>query len=363
MHDFRKVSPLMWMRGSGKRLRGDALAQVLAAYLATGPRASMIGLYHVTLGAMRDETGHEVDDIRAALKRVSASGFAHYDEEEEIAWVPNAARIELGDGLKEKDKRRSGVSKALRALPQHPFVAAFYHRYGTGYGLETPEWVGDRRDVEKPLPAARKPLPAGRVETESEKETEKERERETRASAPTPPPPLASPLAEQEQAIDEAARSLSTTWARCWEQLTGGPAPPLQLAAVRKLAPWAVDFARRRPETPALLAERAVKAFFAAKGKGGHRPRVEWFAEDPARFLDPDKSLKKQRAIDVAERERAEKHRRDEAEAVPPPPGGLAALTAAIGGVGEVKASNAEAREARRRELEEQAAALRAGGS
>ena len=47
MRDYGKVSPHFWLRGSGKKLRGDSEAQVVALYLATSPSANITGLYHI----------------------------------------------------------------------------------------------------------------------------------------------------------------------------------------------------------------------------------------------------------------------------------------------------------------------------
>jgi hypothetical protein len=79
--------------------------------------------------------GHPKDEVRAALKMCSNAGLAFFDEEAELAWIPNVAEIELGDGLAVKDKRREGIKKHLRAIGQHRFVDAFMAKYGIAYGL------------------------------------------------------------------------------------------------------------------------------------------------------------------------------------------------------------------------------------
>lgn len=136
MQDYRKVSPMLWIRGSGKRLRGDPVAQVVALYLATAPNATMTGLYHVNVGTIAGHTGLSEDDVRSALERIESAGFAHLDEEEEVAWVPNMLRMEVGRELKPGDKKRGAIKKLVRTYEGHRFEAAFWARYAEWFPAE-----------------------------------------------------------------------------------------------------------------------------------------------------------------------------------------------------------------------------------
>lgn len=135
MREYSRISPQFWMRGSGKRLRGDADAQVLAMYLVTGPAANMIGVYYVSFVAMAHETGLGEKRTREALERIEIAEFAFYDESSELVWVPNMASYQLGDTMKSGDKRRLGVLAELKKIGSHPFVASFYDLYGEPYAL------------------------------------------------------------------------------------------------------------------------------------------------------------------------------------------------------------------------------------
>ena len=135
MREYGRLAFTMWTRGSGKRIRGDWKAQAVACYLASAPNSHMLGLYHTTLDTIASEMGHPKDEVRAALKMCADAGLAFFDEEAELAWIPNVAEIELGDGLAVKDKRREGIKKHLRAIGQHRFVDAFMAKYGIAYGL------------------------------------------------------------------------------------------------------------------------------------------------------------------------------------------------------------------------------------
>lgn len=136
----RTITSEFWSRGSGKRLRGDALGQTIAHYLCNGCMSDWTGVYHVTLGTICDETGHDRADVVAALERVAAAGFGYYDTDAELAWVPNLAERELGGPLKAGDRRRKAIEKHLAALPEHAFVAAFRRRY-----LDAPSSTVDPR--------------------------------------------------------------------------------------------------------------------------------------------------------------------------------------------------------------------------
>lgn len=138
MRDYGKLSPFFWTRGSGKKLRGHPEAQVVAAYLSTAPAANMIGIYYVALATISSDTGIPQDRAREALKLVADAGYAFYDSDDEIAWVPNHAKFEIGDQLRPGDKRRPRVYAELNQVSDHRFATDFRKRYASGYGLEPP---------------------------------------------------------------------------------------------------------------------------------------------------------------------------------------------------------------------------------
>lgn len=135
MRDYAKLSPFFWARGSGKKLRGDATAQVIAFYLSTSPAANMVGIYYVSLATIANDTGHPIDAVREALMRVELAGYAFYDFEAELAWIPNHARFEIGPEMTPGDKRRKKVVAELAQVDGHPFGVEFRSLYGAAYGL------------------------------------------------------------------------------------------------------------------------------------------------------------------------------------------------------------------------------------
>jgi len=176
MRDYAKVAPLFWTRGSGKKLRGDPEAQVLALYLVTCPSANMVGIYYVPFVSVAHETGLEADRTRAAMSRLAESGFAFYDEEAELAWVPNMASYQLGDEISPKDNRHKGILAELQRVAGHEFVDRFYGRYAEAYSL--PPRRGSsvaKESLTSPLQAPPKgPEPHGEEKRREGEESERE---------------------------------------------------------------------------------------------------------------------------------------------------------------------------------------------
>lgn len=104
-----------------------------------------------------------------------------------------------------------------------------------------------------------------------------------------PPASTASDLPEDgppQPLRQDTASVLRRAWADAWERQTATPPTRPHLDAVAALAPWFDEYAEATDATPAELVGRAVQAFFAEKARRpGSRPRPEWLAEDPGRYL------------------------------------------------------------------------------
>lgn len=142
MRNYSKLSPFFWLKGSGKRLRGDAIAQVVAGYISTGPDANMVGIFFLSLATIATHTGHSLEDVRSALQRISAAGYAHYDFDAELVWIPNHAFFEIGESMKKADKRRGKVLAELSQVRGHRFVDDFRRIYGLAYGISANDSEG-----------------------------------------------------------------------------------------------------------------------------------------------------------------------------------------------------------------------------
>lgn len=135
MRDHATIAGTFWTRGTGKLLRGHAEAQVVAMYLMSCPAASMVGIFHIALPTLCHETGLTIEGAWKGLRRCFDVGFCEYDEGEELVWVPNLARYQVGEVMKPGDKRKAGVIRSLRPFHRHPFYGKFVALYGDAYGL------------------------------------------------------------------------------------------------------------------------------------------------------------------------------------------------------------------------------------
>lgn len=133
MRDYGTVSPQFWVRGTGKELRGDTEAQVVALYLMTSPHANMIGVYHLPVMYLAHETGLTQEGALKALQRLAGHDFCTYDDE----WVcvHNFAANQIGEELKPEDKRVKGVINELSKVPAGKCRQTFVDRYQGPYHL------------------------------------------------------------------------------------------------------------------------------------------------------------------------------------------------------------------------------------
>ena len=153
MRAYGSISPLFWTRGSGKRLRGDPDAQVVALYLMTSPHTSMVGIFHLSLPTLCHETGLTSEGALKGLARCSEEQIAYWDESEELVFVPALAHHQLGERLKEKDKKVKGVLRALAPYKGHRFYDLFLERYADSYQLDEGASKSLQRDyVPDPVP-------------------------------------------------------------------------------------------------------------------------------------------------------------------------------------------------------------------
>lgn len=135
MRKYGTITPMFWTRGSGRELRGDAPAQVLALYLMTCPASSMCGIYYLPSIIMAHETGLPHDVVTRSLERLATLDIAHHDPLADMVWVPGLAHWQIGPELKVSDNRRWPLLEELDKVGKHPFLDAFYERYSDSYHL------------------------------------------------------------------------------------------------------------------------------------------------------------------------------------------------------------------------------------
>lgn len=151
MRDYAKVAPTFWTGKTGRAMRGNLPEQILALYLMSSPHASMTGIYHCPVVYMAHETGMPLGETEDALRGLIERGFCTYDAEDELVWVCEMARFQIGEELREGDRRIIGIERELDQVPNGNAKRAFLERYKAPYrlGNDIPE-APSKGDV-KPL--------------------------------------------------------------------------------------------------------------------------------------------------------------------------------------------------------------------
>lgn len=149
MRDYGTVASQFWVRGTGKELRGDMEAQLVALYLMTSPHANMIGVFHLPVLYLAHETGLSIEGASDALDRLADKDFCTYEPDSEWICVHNFAANQIGEELKAGDKRIKGVTNELSKIPAGPCLDAFTSRYQDPYHLE----ISPSEAPSKPLPS------------------------------------------------------------------------------------------------------------------------------------------------------------------------------------------------------------------
>lgn len=150
MRDYGKVAPQFWTGATGKLLRGDAEAQIVALYLMTGPHSRWTGVFRCPILYIAHDTGMGIEGASKALARLIEAGFCLYDEAAEMVFVRNMARYQIGDELKPGDKRVEGIRNEVKEWPQGLIRNEFLRTYNAAFclGFEVEEQAPS-----KPLPS------------------------------------------------------------------------------------------------------------------------------------------------------------------------------------------------------------------
>jgi hypothetical protein len=158
LRDYGTVASQFWVRGTGKDLRGDMEAQIVALYLMTSPHANMIGVYHLPVLYLAHETGLTPEGATKALQTLAGFDFCTY--EDEWVCVHNFAANQIGEELKPEDKRVKGVMNELAKVPAGKCRDSFTSRYQDPYHLP----LSPSEAPSKPLRSQKQ----NRTETETE---------------------------------------------------------------------------------------------------------------------------------------------------------------------------------------------------
>lgn len=198
MRDYSKIEPRAWQGDTFKKLRkgasqGACEGLVMALYLMSSPHSNMLGLYSQPILYAAYETGLGEEGAYKGLQACIDAGFCAYDKDTEMVWVFEMAAYQIADSLSSGDKRCKGIQKDYNALPNNPFLPAFFERYAEAFHLT------DKREFLTSEPVDNKPLTKGLTKPlrSQEQEQEQEQEKEKTLSGDSKPgegkPPTAPP--------------------------------------------------------------------------------------------------------------------------------------------------------------------------
>jgi hypothetical protein len=142
VREYGKVSPQFWIGRTGKALRGNPDAQIVALYLMTSPHANMIGVFHCPIAYIAHETGLTIEGASKGLRSLIEADFCTYDDDAEYVCVHEFAAYQVGDSLDPLDKRCKGVENELAKVPKGPCHQAFRARYAVPFNLPIPTEAG-----------------------------------------------------------------------------------------------------------------------------------------------------------------------------------------------------------------------------
>lgn len=136
MREYAKLGPKFWQGNTGKALRKRGTPAVLMAlYLVSSPHSNMLGLFSQPLMYAAYETGLGLEGASDALRHCIETGFCAYDEDSEMVWVFEMAKYQIAEELLPKDNRCKGIQKDYDALPECPFLGAFFDRYAEAFHM------------------------------------------------------------------------------------------------------------------------------------------------------------------------------------------------------------------------------------
>lgn len=149
MRKYSSITPKFWIGKTGRKLRCDISAKLVAAYLLSCPNNDMTGVFYCPLCQISAETGLPLEapsvplpspfqgplkGIREALEPLQREDFAIYDYESEYVFVKKMALFQIAPELKPTDKRVTGIRTAIESMPDN-FKYLFIKEYNECFNL------------------------------------------------------------------------------------------------------------------------------------------------------------------------------------------------------------------------------------
>jgi hypothetical protein len=138
VRDYGVVSPKFWIGGTGKALRGNMEAQIVAIYLMTSPHANMVGVFYCPLDTIAKETGIPIEGASKGLHSLIEAGFCQFDKDSEEVFVCRMAAYQVGEQLEPKDNRCKGIARELERVMSDRLKSGFRAMYSVAFHLPAP---------------------------------------------------------------------------------------------------------------------------------------------------------------------------------------------------------------------------------
>lgn len=209
MRKYSSITPKFWIGKTGRKLRGDISAKLVAAYLLSCPNNDMTGVFYCPLCQISAETGLPLEapsvplpspfqgplkGIREALETLQREDFAIYDYESEYVFVKKMALFQIAPELKPTDKRVTGIKTAIESMPEnfkYLFIKEYNECFNLGFkDIPAPDFKEfcnqtqeENKTFESPLEAPSKALRSQEQEQEQEQETYTRTEKSEKQSA------------------------------------------------------------------------------------------------------------------------------------------------------------------------------------
>lgn len=134
MREYGKISGKFWTQGTGKAIRGNAEAQLVALYLMTCPTSEMTGVFQCPKLYIAHETGLGMEGACKGLQSLIDLEYCMYDDDTETVFVYEMAKFQIGEELKVSDNQVKAVIKAYSSMTG-AFKTAFFERYSEAFHL------------------------------------------------------------------------------------------------------------------------------------------------------------------------------------------------------------------------------------
>lgn len=275
MRDYSKVSPQFWIGKTGKEIRRQGPETLIVAmYLMTCPQANMLGLFYLPEMYIAHETGLGMEGAMKGLAGCIEAGFCAYDRDSEVVWVYEMARHQIANELKERDLRSKGVQNEYDSLPENPFLACFFDKYGAAFKM------AQKRGNSIPIEGPSKTLRS------QEQEQEQEQEKQTQvADAPAAGADVSVAKKPKNLGLRELiALGVDRQHAEDWLKARRAKRLPLTATALDGVQREAEEAGMTLPEAIARAAAEGwagFKASWVTQGGGsfgaGKSPRAEGF--------------------------------------------------------------------------------------